>query len=90
MNLGILGDLPRISPKYGEGDRGRVFKGFGDILGTGRKFSKVSGTYWGRGKLKFWGISGIYSPKIFEFQGEDGDNNFGEFANSCLTKAFIT
>ena len=51
-------------------------------MGTRRKFSKVSGTFWGQGKLKFWGISGINSPKIFEYQGGDGDNNFGEFANS--------
>ena len=48
----------------------------------GREFSKGSGTYWGQGELKNWGFSGINSPKIFDFQGGDGDNNFGEFANS--------
>ena len=65
---GFLGDLPRNSSKFGEGDRGRVFKGFGDILGTE--------------SVEYWGKLGRNSPKIFEFQGGDGDNNFGEFANS--------
>ena len=66
--MGIFGEFtPKFLKIRGRG-QGGVFKGFGDILGTKSD--------------KYWGILGRNSLKIFEFQGGDRDNNFGEFANS--------
>ena len=65
---GFSGIYPDIPQNSGKGIRG--------------KFSKASRVYWGPNSVKCWGISGRNSPKNFDFQGGDGDNDFGKFANS--------
>ena len=72
---GFSGIYPDIPRNSGKGTRG--------------KFSKASRVYWGPNSVKCWGISGRNSPKNFDFQGGDGDNDFGEFANSTADPSLI-
>ena len=61
--MGIFGDYPKKSPKFGDGDTGLI--SFGDASGTGR--------------AKTLGIFGENSPKISDFRGGDGGKILGDF-----------
>ena len=61
----ILGKIPRFPQKLG--------------WGRGRHFWGISGTNWGWGQTRDWGIFGERSPKFPKNQGGDGEDNFGEY-----------
>ena len=47
--------------------------------GRGRHFWGISGTNWGWGQTRDWGIFGENSPKFPKNRGGDGEDIFGEY-----------
>ena len=49
------------------------------------KLFKTLGTFWGRGRLKFWGFIGVYPPKTPSFGDRDGVSSLEIFGDGLGT-----
>ena len=49
------------------------------------KLFKTLGTFWGRGRLKFWGFIGVYPQKTPNFGDGDGVTTFKMFGDTLGT-----